>query len=566
MTAAPRPESPGDARALRDAALGSLALRLPVRWLEEHAVLPLSEHADGSIVVAADGEPPALVADALRRVLGAPATFVQHSAGDIRAALLSSPRLLTGGGEHGAQRSGVTAAAGETGSALGVASGSDNGTESLDDLRALASREPVVQVVNAILAEAIRAGASDVHVESTAAGLRVRMRLDGVLHDAQQLGHGFQAAVLSRLKVLAGLDIAERRVPQDGRARVRVGDRDVDVRVSTLPALHGESIVMRLLDGAGLHSGAGGTRRLTDLGLSESMCGRLARMLARSSGLVLVTGPTGSGKTTTLYAALAERSTTGVKVVTVEDPVEYRLDGVVQLPVNPKAGFGFPTALRAILRHDPDVILVGEMRDVDTAEIAVQAALTGHLVLSTLHTTDATGALARLAEMGVPRYLIAATLHGVLAQRLVRTVCDGCAAWRDVTPEERALLGLRGGDATKRDSTSRNSTSRDATSRDASSATSDADAVSSIARVREGAGCTACAGTGYRGRAAIAELLVLDEVVRAQFVNDTSLDAMRSAVRARGVASLRDDGWRLVAQGQTTIAEVARVVSEDDGQ
>jgi type II secretory ATPase GspE/PulE/Tfp pilus assembly ATPase PilB-like protein len=256
-------------------------------------------------------------------------------------------------------------------------------------------------------------------------------------------------------------------------------------------------------------------------------------MLARSSGLVLVTGPTGSGKTTTLYAALAERSTPGVKVVTVEDPVEYRIEGVVQLPVNVKAGFGFANALRAILRHDPDVILVGEMRDVETAEIAVQAALTGHLVLSTLHTTDATGALPRLVEMGIPPYLLAATLHGVLAQRLVRTVCDACGTRREVTAEERALLGSWS---------------------------------SRITQVREGVGCAQCAGTGYRGRAAISELLPLDDAMRVQFVAGASLETLRTLARERGVASLRDDGWRLVSAGVTTVAEVARVVSEDEAR
>jgi type II secretory ATPase GspE/PulE/Tfp pilus assembly ATPase PilB-like protein len=337
-----------------------------------------------------------------------------------------------------------------------MTSGADR-TESLDDLRALASREPVVQVVNAMLAEAARAHASDVHVESTPDGLRIRMRLDGVLRDAQQLGPEFRAAVISRLKVLAGLDIAERRLPQDGRARVRVGARDMDLRLSTLPALHGESVVLRLLDG-GNDTGASS---LSALGFTDGTLRTLRQLLHRSSGLVLVSGPTGSGKTTTLYAALRERSTPTVKVVTVEDPVEYRLDGVVQLPVNPRAGFGFPNALRAILRHDPDVILVGEMRDAETADIAVQAALTGHLVLSTVHTTDATAALARLQDMGVPAYLLAATLQGVLAQRLVRCVCEQCAAWREPTREERALMGARG---------------------------------ESVTRVREGTGCVVCAG------------------------------------------------------------------------
>ncbi len=494
-----------DARDLRAAATGELAMRLPARWLEEHAVLPLS--LDGAqVLVAADGALPPLVADALQRALGAVVRTVPMPAADIRAALVAAPR-------------GVSASPMDSDPWRGAAS------ESVDDLRALASREPVVQVVNAMLAEAVNAGASDIHVESIDAGLRVRLRLDGVLHDAQTLGRGFQAAVLSRLKVLAGLDIAERRLPQDGRTRVRVGAREIDIRVSTLPALHGESLVLRLLDGGG----DANARVLADLGMSTATLAQLMRMLARSSGLVLVTGPTGSGKTTTLYAALAERSTPGVKVVTVEDPVEYRLDGVVQLPVNAKAGFGFANALRAILRHDPDVILVGEMRDAETAEIAVQAALTGHLVLSTLHTTDATGALPRLVEMGIAPYLLAATLHGVLAQRLVRTVCEACAAWRAPDAQERALL-----------------------------------ADDTIDHVRSGAGCATCAGTGYRGRAAITELLALDEGMRHAFVSGASLESLRTMARARGVRSLREDGWRLVRDGRTSIAEVARVVSEEE--
>lgn len=515
----PAPLADGDVRRLREAAAGPLALRLPSRWLEEHAVLPLREDATGAVCVAADGEPSTLVADALQRTLGARAVFTQFSAADIRAALVAAPRAT------------IVATAGMQ--PTGDGAGNDD-AETIDDLRALASREPVVQLVNAALGEAVRAGASDLHIESVANGLRIRQRLDGVLHDTQQLGRSFQAAVLSRVKVLAGLDIAERRLPQDGRARVRIGDREIDIRVSTLPALHGESIVLRLLYGGEERS----TRKLSDLGIAPDVHAQLSRMLARSSGLVLVTGPTGSGKTTTLYGALAERSVPGVKVVTVEDPVEYRLDGVVQLPINTKAGFGFPNALRAILRHDPDVILVGEMRDGETAEIAVQAALTGHLVLSTLHTTDATGALARLAEMGVPRYLIAATLHGVLAQRLVRTVCDACASWREITREERAMMRTR-------------------------DAGDNADG-SVPTRVREGVGCAGCAGTGYRGRVAISELLTVDEGLRARFVADGSLDQLRASVRARGIPSLRDDGWRLVAAGRTTVEEVARVVSEED--
>jgi len=508
----------GDARDLRAAAAGELAGRLPARWLEEQAVLPL-ELENGMLQVAADGMIAASVQDALERAFDAEVLVVPYGAGDIRAAILSAPRVAS------------TDAVAARGGAEGLRGDLLRGdlTESLDDLRALASREPVIQVVNAMLAEASRAGASDVHVESRPDGLRVRMRLDGVLRDAQQLGAEFRTAVISRLKVLAGLDIAERRLPQDGRARVRVGDRELDLRISTLPALHGESVVLRLLDGG--H--ADQPSSLEALGLSADILAQWRALLQRPSGLLLVSGPTGSGKTTTLYAALRERSTPGVKVVTVEDPVEYRLDGIVQLPVNVRAGFGFPNALRAILRHDPDVILVGELRDAETADIAVQASLTGHLVLSTVHTTDATAALARLQEMGVPPYLLSATLQGVLAQRLVRRVCAQCGTWRALTEHERVRT---------------------------------AEARVPITRLREGGGlCAHCAGTGFRGRVAIAELLVIDDALRGAFTQGASLVELRAMVRARGVRSLREDGWRCVAAGDTTIDEVDRMVSEDDG-
>lgn len=496
---------------LRDAASGTLARRFPARWLEEHGVLPLRIEND-SVIVAAEGAISPLVVDALSRGLSAHVQALHAPAVAIRAALVGAPRDKTIA--PGTQ----TALQGDR-------------TDSLDELRALASREPVIQVVNALLTEAVRANASDVHFESTTDGLRVRMRRDGVLHDVQRLDASFQSGVLSRLKVVAGLDIAERRLPQDGRARVRIDGREVDIRVSTLPALHGESLVLRLLD-----SGVDGARTLTDLGITASIRSAWSQLLSRSSGLLLVTGPTGSGKTTTLYAALAERSTTGVKVVTVEDPVEYRLDGVVQLPINPKAGFGFANALRAILRHDPDVILVGEMRDVETAEMAVQAALTGHLVLSTLHTTDATGALARLTEMGVPSYLLAATLHGVLAQRLVRVSCEQCGTWRPLSGEEATLA------------------------RSVSPALDPP-----VTRVFQGNGCDRCSGTGFRGRAAIAELLVMDDTLRAAFADGASLDTLRATARARGVQSLQYDGWRAVRDGRTTATELLRVVSDEDG-
>lgn len=510
-----------EGRDLRAAAGAALALRFPARWLEEHSVLPLELSTEGTAIVAAGAPVHDSVTDALQRKLGAPVQYAFVPVDELRAALLATERRS----DQDSNATGPLANDRRTDGAFSGRSGDAAvSAEEVDNLRAMASREPVVQVVNAMLAEALNAHASDVHIESTAQGLRVRFRLDGVLHDAQQLGRAFQAPVISRIKVVAGLDIAERRLPQDGRARVHVGDRDVDVRVSTLPALHGESIVLRLLDAGG------SARTLATLGVADDMRERFTALLARSSGLVLVTGPTGSGKTTTLYAALGVRSVPGIKVVTVEDPVEYRLEGVTQLPVNAKAGFGFANALRAILRHDPDVILVGEMRDTETAEIAVQAALTGHLVLSTLHTTDAASAITRLTEMGIAPYLVAATVQGVLAQRLLRTLCSHCATWDAATASERALL---------------------------------ADADGTL-RVRRAHGCDACVQTGYQGRAAITELLVLSDAMRSQIVAGASLDVLRKQAKAEHLRSLREDGWRLVRAGRTTIDEVLRVVSEDE--
>lgn len=489
-----------DARDLRAAAAGPLARLFPVRWLDEHAVLPL-ELANGVARVAATGALSVVARDVLARHLDADIEVVAHEAAEIRAALLAAPRQ---------PEASITATAVDHDVAA-------------DDLRAMASREPVVQVVNALLAEAARAGASDLHLESTADGVRVRMRLDGVLHDVQRLGPDFRAAVISRLKVLAELDIAERRLPQDGRVRVRVGEQWMDVRVSTLPALHGESVVLRLLDAGGQDAAA--PRSLESLGLHASLLTPWRALVARSAGLLLVSGPTGSGKTTSLHASLLERSTPDVKVVSVEDPVEYRLDSVVQLPANTRAGFGFAQALRAILRHDPDVILVGEMRDAETAEIAVRAALTGHLVLSTVHTTDAVGAVARLLDMGVPPYLLTGTLQGVLAQRLVRRVCTACGTWREAHAEERRMLDA------------------------------------SIERVFAGAGCIACAQTGYRGRMAIAELLTVSDRMREAIAQSATSRALHDMARTEGMPSLAADGARAVRDGHTTPDEVLRVVN-----
>ncbi|MDX2183254.1 MAG: GspE/PulE family protein [Gemmatimonadaceae bacterium] len=485
-------------RDLREAAVGPWARRLSPRYLSEHVLLPLGADASGTVIVAAAEPPDATVLDELARLFGAGVRWEAHPAGAIQAAILAAEREVP------------------------AATAGDAADAPLDDLRALAAQEPVIRLVNVTLLDAFTAGASDVHIEPGADDLRVRVRLDGVLREMTRIGKQHQAAVLSRIKIMAGLDIAERRRAQDGRLRIRVAERDVDLRVSTLPGLHGEGIVLRLLDPGTT------TPDLGTLGMPAAVRSGVERVLSGTGGLVLVTGPTGSGKTTTLYAALARRNTTDVKIITVEDPIEYRIAGVTQIPVSPKAGMGFPTALRAMLRHDPDVIMVGELRDAETASIAIQAALTGHLVLSTLHTTDAPGAVTRLIDMGVEPFLVAGTLQGVLAQRLVRVLCDACAESRPVTAAERQ----RWGDAP--------------------------------ATPRRAVGCAACAGSGYKGRRGVFEWLVPGETLRARIVAGDSPDQLRVQAHRDGTVPLVHEAWRLVREGITTPEEVARVIGSDD--
>jgi len=386
----------------------------------------------------------------------------------------------------------------------------------LDDLVSRANEAPVVRLVNLLLLEAVEARASDIHIEGYARDLRVRYRVDGVLRDVPSPPVHLMPAVISRLKIMAELDIAERRIPQDGRIRLRLQDRQVDVRVSTLPTLHGESIVLRLLDA---ESGRVG---LEQLGMSDATLKRFDDVIARPHGIVLATGPTGSGKTTTLYAAIDRIRTGREKILTVEDPVEYELAGIPQVPVNEKVGVTFGTALRALLRQDPDVMFVGEIRDGETAEIATQAALTGHLVLSTLHTNDAPSALIRLLELGIAPYLVASTVDAILAQRLVRVVCRGC----------REEFPLAKGNS--RDSLLPESEWR-------------------------GRGCAHCHGTGYRGRTGIYELLIADDLLRAEVLRRGGAGDLRRIATTGGMQSLYEDGLRQVRAGLTTLEEVLRV-------
>jgi general secretion pathway protein E len=514
------------AEVLRAAAAGALAVQLPARYLEEQQVIPLQVADDGVLLVAAGRALDATVTDALAARFGRAVRVLPAEPQDVQAALLGATRdsaadvSAAGNGAAGDDAAGPFAA----------------GEDAMGDLRARAQDAPVVQVVNALLGDALARGASDVHVESTRDGLRVRLRLDGVLRDVATYPSSLQAGVLSRLKLLAQLDIAERRLPQDGRARVRLGAREVDLRVSTLPALHGEGMVLRVLDQG--HTGAA-PRSLADLGMPPQVRASFEPLVRRNAGLILVTGPTGSGKTTTLYAALALRNDPGVKIVTVEDPVEYQVAGVTQVPVNRKAGLGFANVLRSILRHDPDVIMVGEMRDRETAEVAVQAALTGHLVFSTLHTTNAPGAVTRLVDMGIEPYLVAATVQGVLAQRLVRVTCAACAA--PIPPNDEALLALRAPQHH-----------------------------AGWGGARRGAGCPACGGTGYRGRVGLYELYLPDEgdrrrlATRGALTGDDRGEQWGGARSARVLVSLQESGMRLVLEGVTTPEEVRRVLSLDD--
>lgn len=498
---------------LRAAATSGPALRLSPKYLLEYCVLPLHISEEGRLTVACGAALDETVIDELACVFERPVTVVHLPAEEIESAILSAQ----------AEAPVQTSTADLREADLQILSQEE---EALDDVRALANQAPVIKLVNLAVLEALRQRASDVHFESTTDGLRVRHRIDGVLHDAATHPRQYQAAVISRIKVMANLNIAERRVPQDGRVRLRLSDRELDLRVSTLPTVHGESAVLRILDRGT------GVRELTELGMGPSIEDAFERLVSRPHGIILVTGPTGSGKTTTLYAALQRINAPGVKIVTVEDPVEYQLPGVTQIPVSPKAGRTFATVMRSILRHDPDIIMIGEMRDRETAEIAVQAALTGHLVFSTLHTNDACSGITRLVDMGIEPYLVSATVQGLLAQRLVRTVCEGCA--EPLTPSAEVT-------------------------RDATAAGCGGDG----RQFRIGRGCDACATTGYWGRTGVYELLVMTDEIRALVVNRSSLDEVRRAAVAHGMIPLHNAAWSQACAGVTSPEEVLRVTRDE---
>ncbi|MFV5525675.1 type II secretion system ATPase GspE [Acinetobacter variabilis] len=486
-------------------------LQIPYSFAKRHGVL-LRYEGDQAFIVRRDNTSMLALQEA-RRLLGHPAQY-QHCTEQEFNQLLSS------------------SFAGDSGESQQVAAGLEDHPDLLsladsvpeaEDLMDQEDDAPIVRLINALLSEAIRVGASDIHVESFEKRLSVRLRVDGQLREIVQPRRELAPLLVSRIKVMAKLDIAEKRIPQDGRISLRLAGREVDVRVSTLPSSYGERVVMRLLDKQA------GRLNMTHLGLMNNDYDRLKALVHRPHGIILVTGPTGSGKTTTLYAALSDLNDGSKNILTAEDPVEYQLEGIGQTQVNTKVDMTFARALKAMLRQDPDVVMVGEIRDLETAEIAVQASLTGHLVLSTLHTNTAIGAVTRLKDMGIEPFLLSSSLIGVVAQRLVRTLCPHCATWKDADAFEKNLF--------------------------------EHIEHSQDLRLPQPHGCERCGNTGFSGRTAIYEIVPVDEHMRRLIHGNAAEYELETYARQQS-GSIRDDGLRKVLAGKTTIEEVLRVTNE----
>lgn len=396
--------------------------------------------------------------------------------------------------------------------------------EDIDQLRDMALEAPVIKLVNLIIARAIESEASDIHIEAFENELAVRYRIDGILYLTESPPKRLQSAIISRIKIMAEMNIAERRLPQDGRVRLRVTGKNIDLRVSTVPTIYGESVVMRILDRGNI------MLDMEDLGFPKDVLTLFERLICKPHGIILVTGPTGSGKTTTLYAALDKINFPDKKIITVEDPIEYQLKGINQIQVKPKIGLTFASGLRSIVRQDPDIMMIGEIRDLETTEIAIQSALTGHLVFSTLHTNDAPSAITRLVDMGAESYLISSCLEGVLAQRLVRVICQDCKIAHDID-EKVAQMVFKDKNRGK---------------------------------IYRGVGCESCKNTGYKGRIGIYELFVITEEVRSLIVQKTGSNVLRQKAIEGNMSTLREDGWDKVRRGITTVEEVLRVTQEEE--
>jgi len=481
-------------------------------YLRQHCLLPFAREADG-YRFAAPLPPPVAALDALRQRLGA----------SIKLSLARREDIL-----HSLQEQALAAETQDATADLLLSEMSmDEMEEDLDLLKARAQDAPVVKLAQELLHESIDVGASDLHLEIFQHEFRVRVRIDGILLDRPSPARRLYLPLISHLKLRAQMNIAERRLPQDGRIKMLREGREIDCRVSTVPTVHGESMAIRLLDQGQALIG------LPELGLDEAGRTLLEATITLPHGMILVTGPTGSGKTTTLYALLGLLNNTANKIITVEDPVEYQMAGVNQIQVKPMIDLTFVNALKAIVRQDPDVLMVGEIRDRDTAEIAIQSALTGHLVLSTLHTNDAAGAPHRLLNMGVEPYLIASSVVLIVAQRLLRTLCPECKRPHPVSPADRLFLAQHG------------------------LATDQRELMGAV-------GCGSCSGIGYRGRTGIFEMLPVDETIKAAILRKDPANAVRRIAQAQGHGSLYSDGLRKVLAGETTLEELARVARSDE--
>lgn len=481
------------------------------RFIRENRVIPLDLKDNALVVVMADPEDRATI-DALRVATGADVTIYTS---DIKAIDDYISRFF---GQESQNINRIIEDIGDSGIEF-----LREEEEDIGHLKDLASEAPIIKLVNLLITRAVESRASDIHIEPFEDELKVRFRIDGVLHDIESTPKRLQAAIVSRIKIMAKLNIAERRLPQDGRIRLRINEREIDLRVSTIPVLYGESVVMRILRKEGI------VIDLDLLGFPPQTLSAFNSLIKKPNGIILVTGPTGSGKTTTLYGALDKINSPDKKIITVEDPVEYQLKGVNQIQVKPKIGLNFASTLRHIVRQDPDIIMIGEIRDLETAEIAIQSALTGHLVFSTLHTNDAPSSITRLLDMGVENFLLSSTIRGILAQRLVRVICPDCREVdRSIADrEELSILGLNHDIA-----------------------------------LYKGKGCEKCAFTGYYGRTGIFELLVVDDDIRRLILKNADSNQIREVARQQGMRTLLEDGAEKIRAGMTTLSEVLRVTQE----
>ncbi len=489
--------------------------KLPINYAKKNHVLPLRV-SDSHVVVAISDPLRIFVLDDVASLLGMPVSPV-----------LVSPAVL---------EDSINRVYDRTQSSAEKMMDDLEEEESLDiiaqeleeptDLLESTDEAPIIRLVNSLLYQAVKERASDIHIEPFEKDISVRFRIDGILHEIIRPPKKFQSSIISRVKIMAKLNIAEKRLPQDGRIRVKIAGKDIDIRISTVPTTFGERVVMRLLDRTTVLYG------LNEIGLDKEKLTTVEKLLQRNNGMILVTGPTGSGKTTTLYAFLNKRNSPDVNIITIEDPVEYQLKGIGQIQVNPKIDLTFANGLRSILRQDPDIIMVGEIRDLETAEIAIHASLTGHLVFSTLHTNDSAGAITRLIDMGIEPFLISSSLVAVIAQRLVRVLCPHCA--EEYVPDEEELAKLY-------------------------------PATNSRKKVvlKRARGCSECMMTGYKGRTGIYELLLVDDEIRSLITRKTDSNTIKSVAIKKGMDILKVDGMKKVLQGITTIEEVLRVTQEE---